>query len=110
MDQWNPYIPQPNKTWPNPVTPWPWPNNPYAPPAPATSPPTIVQPQVAEGVDNKTVKELIDTLRQAIEAAERFDKLTGQPDCVDPEKATLMERVEELERRLKEIEDVQDNA
>jgi hypothetical protein len=59
---------------------------------------------VAEGVDNETVKELIDSLRQALAAAEKLDELTNQPDCVDPEKAKLMERVTILEERLDEIE------
>lgn len=101
MDQWNPYIPQPNKIWPQPQT------VPYTQPynIPPNQQITIwPQPQVAGGVDNGTVKELIDSLRQALEAAEKLDELTNQPDCVDPEKAKLMERVAILEARLDEID------
>jgi hypothetical protein len=38
--------------------------------------------------------------RKAKEAAEEVDKLTGQKDCVDPEKQKLEERVKELEALL----------
>lgn len=35
-----------------------------------------------------------------MEGAKTVDKLTGQPDCEDPEKAKLVARVEELEKKL----------
>jgi len=34
----------------------------------------------------------IDDFKRTIEAAKTVDALTGQPDCVDPEKAKLEER------------------
>lgn len=49
------------------------------------------------------LRKLIDDFRQAVEAAKKVDALTAQPDCVDPKKATLEQRVEELERQLKRI-------
>ena len=38
-------------------------------------------------------------------AAETVDRLTAQPDCVDPEKARLIERVADLEKRLAAVRD-----
>jgi hypothetical protein len=39
------------------------------------------------------LKDLIDRFEKAVAAAEVVDRLTAQPDCVDPEKAKLVERV-----------------
>lgn len=95
-DQYRPYIPQPSPVWPPP----------NSTPLPFTIPNQTIpaQPRVAEGVENDWLKRLIGSLRQALEAAEEFDKLTGQPDCEDPEKAQLMEKVDELEQRLATLE------
>lgn len=76
MEQYRPYIPEPQR--------WPW-------PAPAPALP----------VDE--LRELIDSFKAALEAAKTFDRVTGQPDCVDPEKALLEERVAALEKKLDEI-------
>jgi hypothetical protein len=46
------------------------------------------------------LRKLIQEFREAVEAAKKVDVLTKQPDCADPEKATLEKRVAELERRL----------
>lgn len=46
------------------------------------------------------IRKLIAEFREALAAALRVDELTAQPDCVDPEKATLEGRVAELEKRL----------
>ena len=54
-------------------------------------------------LDLSELRELIESFKQAIAAAKVFDRLTGQPDCVDPEKAKLQDRVAELERRLESI-------
>ena len=62
--------------------------------------PSTTTPRVVPQYDNDALKELIESLRLAMKAAEKLDRITGQPDCVDPEKATLLDRVEELERRL----------
>lgn len=77
MDQYRPYIPYtPPQQWT-----WPRPTGPTA----------------------EELRELIESFRDAVKAAEVFDRLTGQPDCVDPEKAELVDRVAELERRLDEM-------
>lgn len=91
-DQYEPYIPLP-KQWP-------------IVPAPSTgaTPITkvIVNVDLQEQIDE--LKELIASFRKAVEAAEVFDRLTGQPDCVDPDKAKLVERVEALEKKIAELE------
>jgi hypothetical protein len=83
MDQYRPYIP------------------PYWPyrPAPPLAPADLLPPR-----DTERLERLLDSFRKALEAAEEFDQVTGQPDCVDPEKAELLKRVAELERRLEEVE------
>lgn len=43
-----------------------------------------------------------DEFKQVIERLDRLDHLLGQPDCVDPEKAALMQRIEERLNRLEE--------
>jgi hypothetical protein len=48
-------------------------------------------------------QELVDNIKKAAEAAKVVDDLTGQPDCVDPEKAQLLKRVETLEKELKKL-------
>lgn len=90
IDNYRPYIPNHDQwTAPN-TSPQPW-----------TVP---VAPDLAKrGWTPEQLRALLDSFRRAVEAAEEFDKLTGQPDCVDPEKAALFERVAELERRLDAI-------
>lgn len=106
FDTYRPHIPRPipqPTVWPQPGTKW-VPNQqtlPFITPTPAPD-------QVAEGMTNDVLKRLIDSLHKALEAAKEFDELTGQPDCEDPEKAALMDRVEELERRLEAIEESRD--
>ena len=50
------------------------------------------------------LKKLIAEFKEAVEAAKRIDVLTKQPDCEDPEKVKLLDRVAELERRLDQLE------
>jgi hypothetical protein len=51
----------------------------------------------------KAIKEVLDDYRRAVDAAKIIDKLTGQPDCIDPEKARLEKRVLKLEAELAEL-------
>ncbi len=53
-----------------------------------------------------SIKKLISDFREAMEAAKTVDRLTEQPDCVDPEKAKLQDRVIELEKRISSLERV----
>ncbi len=51
----------------------------------------------------KSIDELeksIDNFKKAGAAAEVVDNLTNQPDCLDPEKAKLLDRIRELEETL----------
>jgi hypothetical protein len=58
------------------------------------------QQQNTDLIDLSELRKLMDDFKAATEAAKIVDKLTGQPDCIDPEKAKLQERVAELERKL----------
>ena len=46
------------------------------------------------------LRQLLKDFYEARAAAEKIDALTGQKDCVDPDKARLLERVEALEQAL----------
>jgi hypothetical protein len=81
MDQWWPYIPQPSTTGSSKTT-------------TVSYPPAIPQYTLDE------LKELLEAFREAVEAAKVLDRLTGQPDCISPTKASLLERVERLEKEL----------
>jgi hypothetical protein len=61
-------------------------------------PPFISQPPLI--VDPVELRRLLDRFQEALELAKRLDALLDQPDCVDPEKATLEERVARLEELL----------
>lgn len=89
MDTYRPHIPQ---QWPPNTTPvvQQWKLGTPAPPK---------QPVTAD-----ELRELLDSFKAAVAAAQTFDRLTGQPDCVDPEKAELEDRVAALEARLAELE------
>ena len=84
MDRWQPIFPpvDPHPIPPMPIVPW------VLPPPPP----------------NTTWPELIEKFRKEAEAARQHDIDTKQPDCEDPEKAKLVDRVAELERRLALIE------
>lgn len=49
------------------------------------------------------MKQLIAEFRAAVELARQLDILMKKPDCVDPEKAKLEERVAALEQRMNEV-------
>jgi hypothetical protein len=87
FDQWQPAFP-PADRW---VYPWtPQPRNPFIPSPKRYTPDDL--------------RELLDAFHKALEAAEKYDEITGQPDCEDAEKAKLLDRVAELEERLAALE------
>lgn len=43
---------------------------------------------------NRWDKEMLAEFHKLIEAAKQFDKISGQPDCEDPEKTKWIEVVE----------------
>ena len=78
-----------------------WPAQPTGPLQPAIQPTTTwtLGPDLGEQI--KELKALIAEFREAVAAARKVDALTGQPDCVDPQKAKLEERVAALEKELR---------
>jgi hypothetical protein len=61
----------------------------------------ILQPLI----DMEELRKLIADFKEAVAAARKLDALMKTPDCADPEKVKLEERVAELEKRLAEIDD-----
>jgi hypothetical protein len=49
------------------------------------------------------LRKLIAQFKEATAAAKKVDALTAQPDCEDPEKVKLQDRVKELEAQLEAI-------
>lgn len=80
----------------------------YQPIIPAITPLPYIRPapgavqsfEWPQSVDLVALRRLIDEFNAAVAAAKTVDRLTGQPDCEDPEKMKLVERVAELEARL----------
>jgi hypothetical protein len=64
---------------------------------------TVTPPAMPSAEEIERLSKLIKDFREAQEAAAKLDKLMSKPDCVDPEKAKLQERVAELEKQLAAI-------
>lgn len=100
-DHFQPLIPDPTQ---------PWKRDGSA--VPSTSPPAIDLGALFSGEATLAefkravaeARQVIEDFKAAVAAAKKVDALTKQPDCVDPEKAKLVERVAELEKRLDAIE------
>lgn len=90
--QWPPFAPE---------QPWGFP-----PPEPIRTTPEDFKKQIDNILNpppSKEVQELRDLIqefRDALKAAKLVDVLTNQPDCEDPKKAELEERVKALEKHL----------
>lgn len=74
-------------------------------PFPAVNPFVAITP-----IELSEIRQLIREFREAVAAAKTVDRLTKQPDCEDPEKAKLLERVATLEARLSKLESQQKEA
>ena len=70
---------------------------PLTPPGPIVTPPYPTPEQI------RRTQEIIDAFKTARDAAKIVDELTKQPDCEDPEKKKLEERVAKLEKQISEI-------
>lgn len=81
MDRYNPWFPQtvPDPTQPGSTFDW---SKIFTPQAP----------------DLTEMRKLIDEFKEAIEHAKKLDVLMKQPDCIDDDKAKLLERVARLEK------------
>src|SRR5579863_882455 len=76
--------------------------NPLFPPiVPTAAPsfdPTTLQWPIVPAPDLTEMRKLIYDFKEAVAAAQKLDMLMKQPDCVDPDKAKLQERVARLEK------------
>ncbi len=90
LDHYKPLIPEP---W-NPLTSDPWPQGGVTPLTGVNNFQIISQEEV------ESIRKLIIEFRAALEAAKLIDKLTNQPDCEDPEKKKLEDRVALLEQQI----------
>lgn len=99
LDHYQPLIPQP------------WgPNIPDILPQPEYQPPefnpngftftSLPNFQVISPAEIEAIRKLIAEFKEALEAAKVIDRLTKQPDCEDPEKKKLEERVALLEKQI----------
>lgn len=68
---------------------------------PAAPPAKSLSEEIADEL--AALRPLISEYKEALVKARRLDELTKQPDCESPEKATLEERVAELERKLEDM-------
>lgn len=83
-----------------------WDKDPFfVPIEPAPQQPVFTWPTpVTSLAEREELRKLIGEFREAVAAAKTVDRLTGQPDCLDPEKAKLEVRVAQLEKRLNELD------
>lgn len=56
--------------------------------------------QIISQTEIDALKKLIAEFKEALEAAKTVDRLTNQPDCEDPEKKKLEDRVTILEQKI----------
>lgn len=71
---------------------------------PTWKPPTpkeLADPSLEARV--KALEELVKELKEAIKLAKQLDAVTHQPDCEDPEKAKLLDRIKKLEAEIKKF-------
>lgn len=61
---------------------------------------SVIYDMFGKQPDHWYTKERIDLFRRMVVDAREFDIQANQPDCEDPEKAKLEQRIQELEARL----------
>lgn len=86
MDQYQPLFP---KKWEEVPT--------WNPPIPIV----LTDPSIEARI--KALEDLVAELKEAIELAKKLDVVTRQPDCEDPEKMKLLERIAELEAEIEKF-------
>lgn len=76
----------------------PWDGRPVYPTVPSVvTSPNVVALTAQPSFDFSELKKLIEEFRELIKAATLLDQKLNQPDCVDPEKAKLGEKIAKLE-------------
>lgn len=61
---------------------------------------SVIYDMFAKQPDTWYTQQRIDLFRNMVADAKQFDQEAGQPDCQDPEKAKLEERIQTLEEQL----------
>ncbi len=80
---------------------YPWPDVPSMP-KPVYVPVASYPP--VPTLDWSAIKIAIEDFHKSVAAAKIVDDLTGQPDCEDPDKLRLAEKIVALEKRIAELE------
>jgi hypothetical protein len=65
---------------------------------------SVVYDMFGKQPDSWYTKERIDLFQRMVTDARLFDEESGQPDCEDPEKAKVLERIADLEEQIKKDE------
>lgn len=100
-DNFQPRFPQDIEGWPNVIPqPRPWDST-----GGTVNLGVILKPafQIISIEEIEALQKLINDFKTAVEAAKIVDRLTGQPDCVDPEKKKLEDRVAKLEQQIAQL-------
>jgi hypothetical protein len=76
--------------------------NPFTPPWVAPRPPMSFTPYTHDQIEEW--RKFFEEAKAKLAAAKAEDEAAGTPDCTDPAKAPILERLAEMERRLAAIE------
>lgn len=63
-----------------------------------------ISPITIENED--AIRKLIEEFQQAAEHAKKLDEIMKKPDCEDPDKAKLLERIAKIEEELAKLKKV----
>ena len=63
---------------------------------------SVIYDMFGKQPDDWYTLDRIDLFRRMVVDARLFDEESGQPDCEDPEKAKVNERIEKLEKELEQ--------
>lgn len=65
---------------------------------------SVIYDMFGKQPDDWYTLDRIDLFRRMVVDARLFDEESGQPDCEDPEKAKVNERIDNLEKELNQDE------
>lgn len=63
---------------------------------------SVIYDMFGKQPDEWYTQEHIDLFKRMVADARLFDKESGQPDCDDPEKAKINDRIENIEKELEQ--------